>query len=423
MTPRTPLMQSAGGGAEPPPSNPSSPESPSPHSIEALSILIAQLVEDRDIDRQRMRDLEAEVGELRGIQGELQAIRTQLPTLHSEGTTSNPASSHFVVDTAAQMEEFRKQIVALHDDLADTQRELAGALQTIEALHTAPRATTNPDLARDPRFPDVPTFDGSGNYRTWRTAIKGFFAAQPNTFSDPRVRAYCIGARLTGSAAAHYNLWAQSPNPDGGQAEVELQRRLDLAFDDPNRVTNARASLSLLKQGEAEDTRAYVLKFTTFLHDAAYASEDTARDLFVNSLQPRIRQEVRRELNRTPSSAPDMVTLGHLATSTADMFANEDRLRQVERNRFTRVGHFMSSGNASGGNSEAYKQSRPGGAVEPESPCHLVGHFGHKNKECYAQHPELAPPRKTAGGGSARPLSRPVATVNPAEGLQSAGNV
>ena len=422
MLPRTPLIERTGSAADPPNPSPSSPESPTPYSIGALRIIIDQLVEDRESDRQRIHKLEAEVHDLSAVRAEVLGLRAQLPSLSSVTTTSNLTPSQFVVDTTSQFEALREQIVALQDALADTQRELAGALQTIETLHATPTPAQN-HSARDPKFPDVPPFDGTGNYRTWRTAINGFFAAQPNTYKDPKVRAHYVGARLTGSAATHYNLWAQSPNPDGVQAELELQCRLDLAFDDPNRVINARAALSLLKQGDTEDTRAYVLKFTTLLHDAAYSSEDTARDLFVNSLRPRLRQEVRREINRTPSSAPDMLTLGHFATSTADMFANEDRLRQVEGNRFTRGSHFVGSGNFNGRNIEALKQSRPGGTVEPESPCHLVGHFGHKNKECYAQHPELAPPRKTTSGGSNRPMSRSVAMVDQKEDAQLAGNV
>ncbi len=149
--------------------------------------------------------------------------------------------------------------------------------------------------SRDPKVPDVQTFNGNKNqYSVFLARLQNFFSLQPLTYdSDSKKIGYVI-SRLEGSAAD----WAVTliENPAIGNNH-KILNNWDVflesfsKFSDPFVRRNATDALLSLTQGQNQSVLAYWTRFSDFLYRSDI-SPDSARPLFERGLKLELRERL-----------------------------------------------------------------------------------------------------------------------------------
>ena len=198
-----------------------------------------------------------------------------------------------------------------------------------------------PPLPRDPKVPDVQTFNGNKNqYAVFLARLQNFFSLQPTTYnSDAKKIGYVI-SRLEGSAADWAVTLLENPTEGINHGILNNWETFSLAFSkfsDPFSKRNATDALLSLTQGKSQSVLTYWTKFSELLYRSDI-SPDSARPLFERGLKYEIRDRlVDKEL-------PD--DLDSYVMAVVDLDNRLFRLRQDRRNS-----------NGSGSHRDNYQQS------------------------------------------------------------------
>ena len=147
-------------------------------------------------------------------------------------------------------------------------------IQTQERFQSVPR---------DPKVPDVPTFNGNKqNYSVFLARLSNFFSLQPNSYNNDHKKIVYFISRLDGNAAD----WAVTilENPGYGENSLILNDwtqflKVFSRFSDPFAKRNATDSLLVLTQGKTQSVLNYWTKFSELLYRSDI-SPDSARPLF-----------------------------------------------------------------------------------------------------------------------------------------------
>ena len=368
QTPIIPRSLSGPAGFRPPPPPPAipppnrtesiSPPSPTAQSVGGLQVLYTQL------------------------RAEMRAAVNRLEDQMREKDMENAALRGRVLQLEGRLHDHTDALSAIQAEAEGLRRDLDGAMQTIEFMHEHPTAgpaqsAGTASQAREPKLPDIGSYDGSGSFATWLATAKGFFAAQPTTYSSALTRAHYLGQRLSGRAAAHYMLWSRSIADNPTTAEADLVARLEAAFDDPNRARNAQRELSLMRQGANETARNYSLRFTEKLAEADYPSEEPLATTYIDSFRPDIRVELQRYVNMKVLDAKSIQDISQWAIRISDDLTHTDRLRKLQTSQGAHVRPLGDTFTSSG-----TPRSKPASSQSPDAPCHLNGHYGHTNAKC-----------------------------------------
>ena len=137
-------------------------------------------------------------------------------------------------------------------------QQMLVALTNLQIQAQTNRASPVP---REPKIPDVQTFNGNKNqYAVFVAKLKNFFALQPKTFSSDQQKIGYVISRLDGAAAD----WAVTilGNPDRGNNFGILNDWNTFLgafskFSDPFSARNATDALLSLRQGKSQSVLAY----------------------------------------------------------------------------------------------------------------------------------------------------------------------
>jgi hypothetical protein len=148
---------------------------------------------------------------------------------------------------------------------------------------------------RDPKFPDVPVFNGNkAQYAVFLAQLKNFFSLQPRTYeTDARKIGYVI-SRLAGSAADwSVTILENEENEDNYLILNDWNAFLKAfsKFSDPFARRNATDRLLALTQSKTQSVLTYWTQFSELLYrsDIGY---DSARPLFEKGLKYEIRNRL-----------------------------------------------------------------------------------------------------------------------------------
>jgi hypothetical protein len=146
----------------------------------------------------------------------------------------------------------------------------------------------NTQRSREPKVPDVPTFNGNMNmYNIFLAKLENFFSLQPATYdSDPKRIGYVI-SRLDGTAADWATTIIENPHiGDNALIRTDWGHFMNAfsRFQDVFSKKNATDKLLRLTQGKNQSVNSYWQKFCEYLYRSEI-QEGSAKPLFEKGLR------------------------------------------------------------------------------------------------------------------------------------------
>jgi hypothetical protein len=153
------------------------------------------------------------------------------------------------------------QILSAFQQMRIENTELRAAIAELRAHPQVVPQTITERRPKDPRLPDVETYDGKNvlKAREFVLHLDNFFSGQPNTYGTDHTKLSYASSRLRGTAfswVTPYLLHNSSQNsstiksaPQGPPTYAGFRAEFLRTFGEQDRIVNAEAKLRSLKQG------------------------------------------------------------------------------------------------------------------------------------------------------------------------------
>ena len=304
--------------------------------------------------------------------------------------------------------------VELGQALTDRLNTIENRLATSEARHNATDETlvahadrlentsAAPSSSSEPRMPDLPVFNGTTPpYHNWDIQRKALFSVQQRRFHSAATRTAYLGALLSGPALEVYGGWAGHWDISGATdettallAEQDLLTRLHASFASSNRQTVARSAMKTMQQKANESTRDYTMRWLPLRRDAGYSSDDAVTEDLIRSLLPRVRTQLRLNIDMKGIRSDDFSRITQEAIRI-------DELLQVDEHQ--RLGNQPAPANTNNATPKTRApppdHPPPGTDTSPTAMCWIHRTGKHTNRDCIVQQTRA---RQTAAQGSRR---------------------
>ena len=180
-------------------------------------------------------------------------------------------------------------------ELMRQQAQIAHQQATIEKLELAFQSAPAQQASRDPKLPDVPSFNGDTK-KTFEflAQLNIFFNLQPGRFSSDLHKSYYLGMRCTGPAQLWFTNAVAQPNAVANLSTFSaFLDSFKIIFSDPTRLQDAERSLLTIKQGP-RSVAEMLPEFQTLVLITGWAERNLFR-IFLEALNTEVRDELLRE--------------------------------------------------------------------------------------------------------------------------------